>query len=146
MGLSNALKKMMQHATRFGALASELWKAIDSQFGRNVLVKAANYTLTAADNGATVLCTAAADITLPAAAAGLSYYVAQTADANLAILAPGSNDSIITKNDTGADSVTFSTAGQKIGSAVLVTAVTLDSGATYKWFLANIGGTTATIA
>ena len=157
MALSNVLKKLMLHQTRFGQLGSELYTAIDAatadvaaleaaRIGATPLVKAANYAVLAGDSGKTLFATAAVDFTLPAAAAGLNYTFMQTADANMAILAPGSNDSIITKGDDGADSVTFSTAGQKIGSALYVTAITLDDGATYKWFAVNIGGTTATIA
>lgn len=157
MALSNVLKKILSYPTRLGALAHELTTAIDAAttgiaalvaaaFGKTVLMKAVDYAILAGDSGKTILASDAVNFTLPAAAAGLSYYIGQTADANMAVLAPSSNDSIICKDDAGADSVTFSTASNKIGSMVLVSAVTLDGGTTYKWFLVNIGGTTATIA
>lgn len=84
------------------------------------LSKAANYTVTEADNGVLLTVTAAATITLPAPAthlAGMWLKIINTADTNLTI-ASGTADTIVTFNDAAADSVAFSTASEKIGAAV----------------------------
>jgi len=129
---------------RLGALATNILEAI-SGFGYNVVRKAADYTLTADDSGKTFLATAAVNFTLPTPAKGLHYTIGQIADANLAILSGGSADNIIAKNDAGADSVTFSTAGNKIGAYCHFVAV--ESAAdTYKWAFFNWSDCTATIA
>ena len=109
---------------------------------RGVNRKAANYTLTSSDNGLLFLATAAATFTLPTKANGLAFRIAQTADANLVL--QGSAD-IVHKGNAAANTVTFDTAGQKIGSSILVECVyTADS--TLKWLVTNLGGTTATVA
>jgi hypothetical protein len=112
---------------------------------RQVAPKATHYTVVAADNGTLFLATAAANFTLPAPAVGLSFMFAQTADADMAILSAGSADDIVHKGDAAADSVTFNTAGQKIGSCAIATAVYTAAG-TLKWLVLNLGGTTATVA
>jgi hypothetical protein len=109
---------------------------------RGVARKSANYTVLAADNGMLFLATAAVNFTLPTKANGLAFRFLQTADANLVIT--GSND-IIALNDAAASTVTFSTAGEKIGSQVLVECVyTADS--TLLWIVSNLGATTPTVA
>jgi hypothetical protein len=109
---------------------------------RGVYRKAANYTVVAADNGLLFLATAAVTFTLPTKANGLAFRFLQTADANLVI--SGSAD-IIHKGNAAANTVTFSTASEKIGSHVLVECLYTAAG-TLKWLVANLGGTTATVA
>jgi hypothetical protein len=109
---------------------------------RGVYRKSANYTVVAADNGLLFLATAAVTFTLPTKQNGLAFRFAQTADANLVI--SGSAD-IIHKNNASANTVTFSTASEKIGSQVLVECVYTNTG-TLKWLVSNVGGTTATVA
>jgi len=109
---------------------------------RGIYRKSANYTVVAADNGLLFLATAAVTFTLPTKQNGLAFRFAQTADANLVI--SGSAD-IIHKNNASANTVTFSTAGEKLGSQVLVECVYTNTG-TLKWLVSNNGGTTATVA
>ena len=65
-----------------------------------------------------------------------------TLTANLVIT--GSAD-IIHKGNAAANTVTFSTASEKIGSHVLVECI-YTADATLKWLVSNLGGTTATVA
>jgi hypothetical protein len=109
---------------------------------RGIYRKSTNYTITAADNGLMFLATAAATFTLPTKANGLAFRVAQTADNDLVI--SGSSD-IIHKGNAAANTVTFNTASQKIGSSVLIECVYTGS-STLKWLVTNLGGTTATVA
>jgi hypothetical protein len=109
---------------------------------RGVYRKSANYTVVAADNGLMFLATAAVTFTLPAKQNGLAFRFAQTFDGNLVISGAGD---IIHKNNASANTVTFSTAGEKIGSQVLVECVYTNTG-TLKWLVSNVGGTTATVA
>ena len=109
---------------------------------RGVYRKSTNYTVLAADNGLLFLATAAATFTLPTKQNGLAFRFLQTADANLVI--SGSAD-IIHKNNAAANTVTFSTASEKIGSHVLVECV-YTAASTLKWIVSNLGGTTATVA
>jgi hypothetical protein len=109
---------------------------------RGIYRKSSNYTVTANDNGLLFLATAAVNFTLPAKQNGLAYRFAQTADANLVIT--GSAD-IIAKGNAAANSVTFSTASEKIGSQVLVECMYV-AAATLKWVVTNVGGTTPTVA
>lgn len=101
-------------------------------------------TVTAAQNGTIFVAAGAATFTLPTIAVGLSYEFYQTADANLAISSAGSLDDIIAFGDATADTVTFSTASQKIGSHARLTARYNAAGA-LRWFFSNLGGTTATV-
>ena len=109
---------------------------------RGIYRKGGSYTVVAADNGLLFLATAIATFTLPAKQNGLAFRFAQTTDANLVI--QGSSD-IVHKNNATASSVTFSTAGEKIGSHVLVECLYTNTG-TLKWLVSNLGGTTATVA
>jgi hypothetical protein len=109
---------------------------------RGIYRKSANYTVVAADNGLLFLATAAVTFTLPTKENGLAFRFVQTADANLVI--SGSGD-IVHKNSAAADTVTFSTAGEKLGSHVLVECLYTAAG-TLKWLVSNLGGTTATVA
>jgi hypothetical protein len=109
---------------------------------RGVYRKSTSYTLTAADNGLLFLATGAATFTLPTKANGLAFRVTQTADNDLTI--SGSSD-LIHKGSAAASSVTFSTAGQKIGSQVLIECV-YTAASTLKWLVTNLGGTTATVS
>lgn len=109
-----------------------------------VVEKAADYTVVAADNGALFVATAAVNFTLPTKAHGLCFQFLQTADANMAILSAGSADDIIAKGDAGADSVTFSTASNKIGAYAEVRCIYV--GGALKWIVKNLGDCTMTIA
>jgi Bacteriophage lambda head decoration protein D len=109
---------------------------------RGIYRKSASYTVLASDNGLLFLATAAATFTLPAKQNGLAFRFVQTADANLVI--QGSAD-IVHKNNAAATTVTFSTAGEKIGSQVLVECLYTAAGV-LKWLVSNLGGTTATVA
>lgn len=104
--------------------------------------KAADYTVTAADNGTLFLATTGAvNFTLPTLAAGLHFIFYNTVDAAMAILSAGSADDIITDGDLAADSVTFSTANHKIGGAVMF--VANDAGT--KWLTFFMGAAPANV-
>ncbi len=109
---------------------------------RAVYRKSANYTVTAGDNGLMFVATAAVNFTLPTKQNGLAYRFVQTADANLVVT--GSGD-VVHKGNASADTVTFSTASEKIGSHVLVECMYV-ADSTLKWVVTNLGGTTATVA
>ena len=109
---------------------------------RGVILKAANYSLVAADDGHLFLATAAATFTLPTKENGLAFRIAQAADANLVI--QGSSD-IIHKGTTGVSSVSFTTTSQKAGSHVLVECLYTATD-NLVWLVSNLGGTTATVA
>jgi hypothetical protein len=109
---------------------------------RGVYRKTTSYTLTAADNGMLFLVSGAATFTLPTKANGLAFRIVQTADNDLTI---GGSSDLIHKGSVAASSVAFSTAGQKIGSQVLVECIYTAAG-TLKWLVTNLGGTTATVS
>lgn len=109
---------------------------------RGVYRKSANYTVTAEDNGLIFIATAAVNFTLPAKQNGLAFRFLQTADADMAII--GSAD-IVYRNSASNSSLTFSTAGQKLGSQVLVECM-YTAANTLKWVVSNLGGTAATQA
>jgi uncharacterized protein YqgC (DUF456 family) len=90
---------------------------------KNVSAKTADYTVTGAEPCGTVFTTRGAAgaviFTLPAAAArfaGLHYRFKNLVDQNMTVT--GTVDTMITFNDTAADSVAASTAGQKIGAEI----------------------------
>jgi hypothetical protein len=109
---------------------------------RGIYRKSTNYPVVAGDNGLLFLATAAATFTLPTKQNGLAFRFVQTADANLVI--SGSAD-LIHKGNAAANTVTFSTASEKIGSQVLVECI-YTAASTLKWLVTNLGGTTATVA
>ena len=109
---------------------------------RGVYRKAADYTVTASDNGLLMLATNAVTFTLPTKQNGLAFRFLQTTNNNMVIA--GSSD-LLHKGSSGADTVTFSTTSEKIGSHVLVECLyTAES--TLRWVVTNLGGTTATVA
>lgn len=110
-------------------------------------IKAADYTVVAADNGDLfVQTTGAVTFTLPTKALGLCFEFFNTVDANMVIASAGSADDIIADGDAGADSITFSTANHKIGSHCRLTCISIATAGTLAWMFENIGGTAATIA
>lgn len=85
--------------------------------------RSANYTVLNTDNGTTFLAdTANVTFTLPAIRAGLSFEFVRVSDHNL-VVASAEGDNVIVGNDMQADSVTFSTAGNRIGARVRVTSL-----------------------
>jgi len=86
------------------------------------LAKTANYTVVAADNG-TLLHNASAvgavTFTLPTLAAGLFYGFSVQADQTVTVTSAAGDDMIV-PNDLSADSVAFSTGGDKVGGMVAV--------------------------
>jgi hypothetical protein len=109
---------------------------------RGIYRKSANYTVLSSDHNLLLLATAAVTFTLPTKANGLAFRFAQTADADLIIA--GSSD-LVHKGSVDGSQVQFTTAGQKIGSQVLVECVYIAAD-TLKWLVTNLGGTTATVA
>lgn len=110
------------------------------------VAKTADYTVVAADNGTTFTNTGAAGavvFTLPALAPGLAFEFRVVADQNVTVASVAGDDMIVF-NDAAADSVAFSTAGQKIGGGVLV----FSNAAGTKWYVRNAsaGANTITVA
>jgi hypothetical protein len=115
---------------------------------RRVQAKAADYTVTVADNE-TMFTTAGAggaiNFTLPAIEAGLRYQFLNVVDQNMTVTSPTA-DNIVGMNELSADTAAFSTAGEKIGGLMEVTAIYV--GATLKWIVRNLsaGANTITVA
>lgn len=88
-----------------------------------VHVKTADYTVLASESGGiftTTGATGAVNFTLPAISDGpYVYYFLNGVGQNMVITAETA-DTIVTFNDAAADSLTFSTAGNLIGAAVMV--------------------------
>lgn len=115
---------------------------IIQRFGLRTQNKTANYTVVSADSGTVFTNTGDTDAivyTLPTPAAGLFFIFANTVNQNLTVQAATAN-TLITFNDTTADSVAFSTTNEKTGGILLVVC----DGTS---FIANkIGGNTLTVA
>lgn len=107
--------------------------------------KGADYTVVAADQNHEFHATAAANFTLPAIANGLRFRFLNTADSNMTVTS-AEGDNMIAFNDAAADSVAFSTVGEKIGGYVEVCASYISG--TLKWVVANLspGAHTITVA
>lgn len=88
-----------------------------------MLAKTADYTVVASDSGTifhTTGATAAVNFTLPAISAGPFWFMFICgADQSLTVTS-ATADTIVTFNDLAADSVAFSTSGEKIGGTVEV--------------------------
>lgn len=102
---------------------------IKSGFGawlKPVVAKTANYTVVSTDAGTLFTNTGAAGavtFTLPTAStllAGWWIEVHVTADQTVTITTPGPNDTMYAFNDNAADSIAWSTAGQKVGNGATV--------------------------
>ncbi len=107
------------------------------------LSKAADYTVTAADNFTEFFATAQANFTLPAIANGLSFRFRNLADSNMTVTsAEGSN--MVALNNASASSVAFSTGSGKIGGGFLI----YSNPAATKWLVETIsaGANTVTVA
>lgn len=107
----------------------------------NVVAKTSSYTVLDSECW-TIFTTegaaGAVTFTLPAATDGLIYFFAAAEDQNMIIASPVA-DTIISFNDVEADSVEFSTAGNKAGAF----AIAFSDGS--KWFVINLSANTATI-
>lgn len=88
----------------------------------------ADTVVVAADNGTRFLAeTANVLFTLPAIRAGLTYEFLRISDHNMTI-ASAEGDNVIVGNDSQADSVAFTTAGQKVGARVRVLGISTTAG------------------
>jgi hypothetical protein len=115
-----------------------------NRFGwRGPVAKAADYTVTAADNGTLFTTRGAAgavNFTLPAIDRGLRYRFFNEAGQNMTITA-ATADTMVVFNDLAADSIAFSTASELIGGSVEVIANDNET----KWLvLVNLGAETQT--
>lgn len=96
-----------------------------------IAVKAADYTVVAADNGTFFQATTGnVTFTLPAIKAGLEFRFLRVDGFNL-VVASAEGDNMIVGNDASADSITFSTGGNLIGAQVLVRSAYVNG--TLKW-------------
>jgi len=86
-----------------------------------IVAKTANYTVLAADSGTIFLTTGtegAVNFTLPAVSAGLWFMFINGADQDM-LVKTATADTLISFNDVAADSVSYATADEKIGGAIL---------------------------
>jgi hypothetical protein len=109
--------------------------------------KTTSYTVVAADAGKLFTTTGAGGavvFTLPTIAAGLGpFEFLNTVDQSMTIASAGSLDNILTFNDLAADSIAFSTAGNKIGARARLRA----NAAGTLWYAEILGGAhTLTVA
>lgn len=96
-------------------------------------IKITDYTVVAADNGTRFFAdTANANFTLPAIRAGLSFEFMRVSDHNL-VVTSAEGDNIIVGNDLSADSITYSTASNKIGARIRVSCEYVGATPTLKW-------------
>lgn len=109
---------------------------------RGVVRKSADAAVTSADNGVQFVATGAVTFTLPAVANGLAFRFVQTTDNALTI---SGSANIVHKGNAAANSVAFTTSGEKIGSQVLVEGMYVSANS-LKWVVTNLGGTTATVS
>ena len=119
LGLAR-MEKLMENLKRDLALGGA---TISGEF-MAVEAKASSYAVSMpADSGTTFTTTGASGavtFTLPTPSAsikGAHCYFFNTVDQNMVIGVTG-NDAIVTLNDAAADTLTFSTGGEKIGAAV----------------------------
>lgn len=115
------------------------WTAFDAPIG--VESKDDDYTVTAADNGKRFLATAAANFTLPTIANGLAFEFLNTADTDMIVTGDGN---ILAKGNAAANTLTYSTASNKIGARVRVEAQYV--GGTLKWIVNEMSTCTVTVA
>ena len=95
--------------------------------------KITDYTVVAADNGTRFFAdTANATFTLPAIKAGLSFEFMRVSDHNL-VVTSAEGDNIIVGNDLSADSITYSTASNKIGARIRVSCEYVGATPALKW-------------
>lgn len=93
--------------------------------------KGADYTVLLTDNGTIFYAdTGNVTFTLPALRAGLSFEFVRTTDHNL-VIASAEGDNLVVGNDASADSITYSTAGNRLGARVRVRSEYF--GSTLKW-------------
>ncbi|AMV31325.1 hypothetical protein VN12_04355 [Pirellula sp. SH-Sr6A] len=93
--------------------------------------KSTDYTVVHADNGTIFYAdTANATFTLPALRAGLSFEFVRTSDHNL-VVASAEGDNMVVGNDASADSITYSSAGNRLGARIRVRSEYF--GTTLKW-------------
>jgi hypothetical protein len=92
-----------------------------------------DYTVLATDNGTTFVAdTANVTFTLPAIRAGLNYEFLRYSDHNM-VITSAEGDNIIIGNDSAADSITYSTAGNKVGARVRITSAYVGATPTLRW-------------
>lgn len=131
-----------------GEIEFQSGATLDTQAGATlrapVAAKTADYTVATTDFGKVLTTRGAAGavtFTLPAAAtghAGAFVHFLNAVDQNMTIAATAGE--IITFNDTAANSVAFSTAGNKTGAY----AIAISDGTS--WFVTGVGAHTATVA
>jgi len=110
--------------------------------GKTVVRVDSDRTIYAYESGTTFLAHAAAQFTLPSPnTTGINFTFLQKADATMRIL--GSSN-IIHKGNSGASSISFQTASQKLGSSLHV--ISLEAEGMIYWYAFNLGGTTATVS
>lgn len=143
--ISDVLKNALLRATRAtfdGTIFEELLSAVASMFpAKRFVTVAADTTVVPEDNRTLFRASAAVNFTLPAPVLGLSYRFFQASDNNLVVTCTGL---LLADGNVVANTCTFSTASHKKGSHILVEAV--NDGGTLKWLVANLGGTTMTVA
>lgn len=103
-------------------------RAGNQPFGQIIKAKTAAYTCTVDESGTLFTnrgCTASITFTLPAVTNGAVpigtwYEFYSVSNSGMAVASNGSSDNIVSKNDTGADSITATTNSLAISAAIKV--------------------------
>lgn len=120
-----------RHLTAMGCILDDDPSGMLSGLFPRVSIKATDYAVLATDNGTQFhAITANATFTLPAIKAGLSFEFLRASDHNL-VVASAAGDDVIVGNDLSADSITYSTASNKIGARIKVESLYVNG--TLKW-------------
>ena len=113
----------------------------------SVSQKSADYTVLVADNGTLFISTNTGDqeFTLPTIAAGLSYEFLQTINQEM-LITSGDGDNIVLFNNSAADGISYTTAGEQIGARCRVLAVYIGTGsANLRWVVEQLSTSTLTV-
>jgi hypothetical protein len=140
LGLDPFAKSQLATAFLFDQEASNQGKLGNTP--RGVRTVAADYTVTAADQGLLLSATAAVNFTLPTKQPGLAFRFLQTANARMQILG---NADVVFGGSVGYSTLDFNTTGQKLGSHVIVECLYAKPN-TLLWVVSNLGGTTITLS
>jgi len=124
------------------------WNVAGISHNGIVLDAGATRTVLASEAGRCFVATGANNFTLPATAdcePGVQFIFQQIADANLVVTGETAGD-IISRNNAAADTLTFSTASNKIGAAVQLELIDSDGAGTLKWLARNLSDCTMVVA
>lgn len=128
---------------RMGFRVDDDMQGVQAGVNTKYVSKSADYTVLDSDQGTTFIAdTADVNFTLPTIKAGMKFTFIRSDDFELAVTSAAGSD-IFVFNNTGASSVTITTAGQQIAATVEVEAVYIGSNLRWRAIVPGIGGTVA---